>query len=115
MGARGLACVQSELERLEEEEGQINKNLPDIAKRQAPVERVCDDARSFLENWQGIGELLASTTPEERMQILQPYTEVVELGLIDPETRTGSYAMRLFPDVRPDRGFDFGGDNGPEP
>ena len=35
-------------------------------------------------------------------------------GPIDPETRTGSYAMRLFPEVRPDRGFDFGGDGGPD-
>ncbi len=114
LGARGLASVQSELERLEDEEGQMKKNLTEIAKRQAPVERVSDDARSFLETWQDIGELLGSATPEERMQILQHYIEVVELGLIDPETRTGSYAMRLFPEVRPDRGFDFGGDNGPD-
>ena len=113
LGARGLASVQSELERLEDEEGQMKKSLSDIARRQAPVERVSDDARSFLETWQDIGELLGSATPEERMQILQHYIEVVELGLIDPETRTGSYAMRLFPEVRPDRGFDFGGDNGP--
>ncbi len=114
LGARGLASVQSELERLEDEEGQMKKSLSDIARRQAPVERVSDDARSFLETWQDIGELLGSATPEERMQILQHYIEVVELGLIDPETRTGSYAMRLFPEVRPDRGFDFGGDNGPD-
>ncbi len=114
LGARGLASVQAELERLEEEEGQIKKNLSDIARRQAPVERVSDDARSFLETWQDIGELLASATPEERMQILQHYIEVVELGQIDPETRTGSYAMRLFPEVRPDRGFDFGRDSGPD-
>jgi hypothetical protein len=114
LGARGLASVQSELERLEEEEGQIKNNLTDLAKRQAPVERVSDDARSFLETWQDIGELLEAATPEERLQLLQHYIEVVELGPIDPETRTGSYAMRLFPEVRPDRGFDFGGDNGPD-
>ena len=114
LGARGLSSVQSELERLEGEEGQMKKNLTEIAKRQAPVERVSDDARSFLETWQDIGELLVSATPEERMQILQHYIEVVELGQIDRDTRTGSYAMRLFPEVRPDRGFDFGGDNGPD-
>jgi hypothetical protein len=102
------------LERLEAEEEQVKKNLADIAKRQAPVERVSDDARSFLETWQDIGELLRSATPEERMQILQHYIEVIELGLIDRDTRTGSYAMRLFPEVRPDRGFDFGSDNGPD-
>lgn len=115
LGARGLASVQSELERLEAEEGELKRSLSDIARRQAPVERVGDDARSFLETWQDIGELLDAATPEERLQILQHYIEVVELGLIDPETRTGSYAMRLFPEVRPDRGFDFGrGDRGPD-
>ncbi len=114
LGARGLTSVQSELERLEEEEGQIKTNLTEIARRQAPVERVSDDARSFLENWQDIGELLEAATPEERLQLLQHYIEVIELGPIDPETRTGSYAMRLFPEVRPDRGFDFGGDDGPD-
>ena len=32
LGARGLASVQSELERLEDEEGQMKKNLTEIAK-----------------------------------------------------------------------------------
>ena len=114
LGVRGLVSVQAELERLEAEEGQLKNNLSDIAKRQPPVERVSDDARSFLESWQDIGELLVSATPEERLQILEHYIEVVELGHIDQETRTGSYTMRLFPEVRPDRGFDFGGDNGPD-
>ena len=108
LGARGLASVQAELERLETEETQLKRSLTDIATRQAPVERVSDDARAFLETWQDIGELLDSATPEERMQIFQHYIEVIELGLIDSQTRTGSYAMRLFPEVRPDRGFDFG-------
>jgi hypothetical protein len=67
-----------------------------------------------LESWQDVGELLEAATPEERLQILQHYIEVVELGPIDSQTRTGTYAMRLFPEVRPDRGFDFGsGGNGP--
>jgi site-specific DNA recombinase len=116
LGSRGLASVQAELERLEAEEGHLKENLAQIAKRQAPVERVNDDARSFLESWQDIGELLESATPEERMQILQHYIEVVEIGSIDPETRTGTYAMRLFPEVRPERGFDFGNgnSNGPD-
>jgi hypothetical protein len=115
LGSRGLASVQSELERLEAEEVQLKQSLGDLAKRQAPVERVSDDARSFLESWQDIGDLLVAATPEERMQILRHYIEVVELGAIDPDTRTGTYAMRLFPEVRPDRGFDFGsGDSQPD-
>ncbi|MBI1321619.1 hypothetical protein GC170_00310 [bacterium] len=114
LGARGLSSVQSELERLEEEEGQIKKNLTDIAKQQAPVERVTDDARTFLETWEDIGELLQSATPEEQMQILQHYIEVIELGAIDQSSKTGTYAMRLFPEVRPDRGFDFDADDCPD-
>ena len=115
LGSRGLASVQAELERLEAEEGQLKQSLTELARRQAPVERVSDDARSFLESWQDIGDLLDAATPEERMQILQHYIEVVELGAIDPDTRTGTYAMRLFPEVRPDHGFDFGsGDGGPD-
>jgi hypothetical protein len=42
-----------------------------VGPGQAPVERISDDARSFLETWQDIGELLRSATPEEQMQILQ--------------------------------------------
>lgn len=114
LGARGLSSVQSELERLEEEEGKIKKNLTEIAKQQAPVERVTDDAKAFLETWEDIGELLQSATPEEQMQILQHYIEVIELGEMDRESRTGSYAMRLFPEVRPDRGFDFHSDDCPD-
>jgi hypothetical protein len=113
LGSRGLASVQGELERLESEEVELKRSLADLAKRQAPVERVSDDARSFIESWQDVGELLEAATPEERLQILQHYIEVVELGPIDRETRTGTYAMRLFPEVRPDRGFDFGGESSP--
>lgn len=108
LGSNALSSVQAELVRLEAEETQLKRSVTDIAKRQAPVERVSDDARSFLENWQDIGELLESATAEELLQILQHYVEVIELGPIDPTTRTGSYAIRLFPEVRPDRSFDFG-------
>ena len=114
LGARGLSSVQSELERLESEEDQIKKNLAEIGKLQEPVERVGEDAKAFLDTWQDIGELLESATPEEQMQILQHYIEVIELGAIDQSSKTGTYAMRLFPEVRPDRGFDFGDGDQPD-
>ncbi len=116
LGAKGLASVRDELERLEAEEKRLESTLTQIAKRQAPVERIGRDAQAFLETWQDVGELLDAATTEERLQILQHYIEVIELGNIDRETRTGTYALRLFPEVRPDRGFDFGdgGGNGPD-
>ena len=116
LGAKGLASVRDELERLEAEERRLVATLAQIAKRQAPVERIGRDAQAFLETWQDVGELLAAATTEERLQILQHYIEVIELGNIDRETRTGTYALRLLPEVRPDRGFDFGrgGKSGPD-
>ncbi len=99
--------MQAELERLEAEEQNLNSTMTNLAKQQAPVERIGEEARSFLDTWQDVGELLDAATTEERLQILQHYIEVVEIGLIDPLTRTGTYAMRLFPEVRPDRGSDF--------
>ena len=104
--------MQAELERLEAEEQRLKVTLTTIAKRQAPVERIGRDAQAFLETWQDVGELLEAATSEERQQILQHYIEVIELGNIDRETRTGTYALRLFPEVRLDRGFDFGEDRG---
>lgn len=115
LGAKGLASVQAELERLEEEEQSLNCTMTILAKQQAPVERIGEEARSFLDTWQDVGELLDAATTEERLQILQHYIEVVEIGLIDPLTRTGTYAMRLFPEVRPDRGFDFDSGTGHGP
>jgi len=114
LGTKGLASVQSELERLEAEEGHVKNILSDIAKRQAPVERVGEDAKAFLDTWHDIGELLESATPEEQLQILQHYIEVIELGAIDQNSKTGTYAMRLFPEVRPDRGFGFDSDDCPD-
>ncbi|WP_459557735.1 hypothetical protein [Lacunimicrobium album] len=76
------------------------------------MERISDDARAFLEIWQDIGELLLSATPEEQLQLLQHSIKVIDRGGNDRETRTGTYTMRLFPEVRPDRGFDFGGGEG---
>ena len=67
LGVGGLASVQVEFEeRLEDEEGEIKQKMTELAKRQAPVERVTDDARSFLATWQDIGDLLHSATQQER-------------------------------------------------
>jgi hypothetical protein len=52
-----------------------------------------------------VGELLDAATHEERLLILRHYVEVIELHATD--AKGGTYALRLFPEVRPDRGFDF--------
>lgn len=107
LGAKGLSSVQSELERLEQEGEALEAQLAVLSKQQAPVERITDDARKFVENWEDIGEVITAANEEERKELLQHYIEVIELRSTDPKGRTGTYALRLFPEVRPDRSFDW--------
>lgn len=72
------------MERLETEESLLKQSLSDIAKRQPLVVRIGEEARALLETWQDVGELPDAATEEERLQILQHYIEVIELGPIDP-------------------------------
>ena len=113
LGASGLASVQDELRRLETEERDIRRRLTQIEKRREPMERISDDAKAFVRTWGDVGELLDAATHEERLLILRHYIEVIELHATDPKGKTGTYAMRLFPEVRPDRGFDWGEEEPP--
>ena len=99
--------VQSELTRLETEERSLQEQLRSLARQQAPLERVTDDATTFIRNWSVVAELLDAATDEERMQLLRHYVEVVELHADVPEGRTGTYAMRIFTEVRSDQGFEW--------
>lgn len=114
LGAKALVSVQSELSRLETEERSLERQLKAVARRQEPLERITDDATIFIHNWGDVAELLDAATDEERTQLLRHYVEVVELHADDPEGRTGTYALRLFPEVRPDQGFEWPEDV-PEP
>ncbi len=107
LGAEGIESVRSELGRLEREDKELSRSLREIAKRQEPMLRISEDAKAFIETWQDVGELLDAATPEERLLILRHYVEVLEIHSADPKGRSGTYAMRLFPEVCPDRGFDW--------
>ncbi len=107
LGAKALSSVQSELSRLETEDRSLERQLKELARRQEPLERITDDAAIFIRNWGDVAELLDAATDEERMHLLRHYVEVVELHADDPEGRTGTYALRLFPEVRPDQGFEW--------
>jgi site-specific DNA recombinase len=111
LGASGLASVQDELGRLEKEQKEIGRQISLIEKQQEPLNRLSDDAKNFIQNWTDMGELLDAATDEERTLVIRHYVEVLELHATD--AKSGTYALRLFPEVRPDRGFDWT-DNGPE-
>lgn len=103
LGTKGLASVQDELGRLEQEETELRQRLEQLSERQVPLARVGEEARRFVETWKDVGELLDQATPDERHLILQHYIEVVELRATDPKGKAGTYALRLFPEVRPYR------------
>ncbi len=107
LGTRGLPSVQEELGRLEAEEKHLAATLAELGKRQAPMDKVSREARQFIETWKDVGELLAQATPDEQFQILQHYVEVIELQTTDPKARSGTYVLRLFPEVRPNRALEY--------
>lgn len=115
LGAAGIDSVQTELTRLEREDKELGRRLMEISKRQEPMQRISDDAKAFIRTWADVGELLDAATHEERLLILRHYVEVIELHSDDPKGKTGTYAMRLFPEVRPDRGFGLSQDDPDSP
>ena len=101
-GAKGLSSVQGELTRLETEDRELDRRLGQLAKRQKPLNQITEDARMFIQNWAEVDELLDAANEEEKTQIIRHYVEVIELHASDTKGETGTYAMRLFPEVRPD-------------
>ena len=71
------------------------------------MERVSKDARAFLETWADVGSLMDAATHDEKLQLLRHYIEVVELKADDPKAKSGTYTIRLSPEVCSDRGFDW--------
>src|SRR5262249_50704930 len=78
-GLAGLASVRDELVRLEEEQGGLRDRLDQLAQRRAPADATTTAASKFIESWQGVNELLAEATPQERQLLLQHLVEVIEL------------------------------------
>ncbi|NQV23665.1 MAG: recombinase family protein [Rhodopirellula sp.] len=105
LGAEGLKSVEGELRQLEKEDKGLEERLKQIELEQQPAQRISADAKTFIESWEDVGEILDAATPEEQAQILRHYIDVLELHPSE-DGKTGTYVLKLFPEVRPDRGFD---------
>lgn len=106
LGAKGLQSVEQELRQLETEQKELSVRLKQIQVSQAPSERISRDAKTFVEAWQNVGELLDAANTDEQVQLLRHYIEVLELHPVDEKGRRGTYVLKLFPEVHPDRTFD---------
>tara|TARA_R110002049_G_scaffold4601_5_gene32543 strand:+ start:750519 stop:752261 length:1743 start_codon:yes stop_codon:yes gene_type:complete len=104
LGAEGLKSVEGELRQLEKEDQSLGQQLNQIENEQQPAQRISEDAKTFLESWEDVGEILDAATPEEQAQILRHYIEVLELQPSE-DGKTGTYVLKLFPEVRPDHGL----------
>tara|TARA_R110002049_G_scaffold15759_2_gene64005 strand:+ start:1536 stop:1895 length:360 start_codon:yes stop_codon:yes gene_type:complete len=67
----------------------------------------CDD---WVGDTDGKSSIASRRLPprDEQLEILRHYIEVIELKAYDLKGKSGTYALRLFPEVSPDRGFDLG-------
>ncbi|MCR9197638.1 MAG: recombinase family protein [Planctomycetaceae bacterium] len=108
LGANGLESVESELRQLEKDRKELKRRLKEIQESQAPAEQISADAKAFVEAWEDVGAILDAATPDEQAQVLRHYVEVLELHPSEEDKGLkGTYVLKLFPEVRPDRGFDW--------
>ena len=101
VGQEGLASVQEELVKLEAERAQLREQLQRLTQQEAPLSAATAAARQFIQTWEDVGHLLQQATLDEQRTILQHYVEVVEVRISDPKAKSGSYSLKLFPEVRP--------------
>jgi DNA invertase Pin-like site-specific DNA recombinase len=103
MGTGGLDGIKDELTRLEREKGELQARLEELQQQKTPVDQILTLAKTFIENWPGVGELIREATGDERRGILEQYVEVVQMTPTGPDGKSGTYALRLFPEATPDR------------
>ncbi len=72
-----------------------------LADRQRPIERTNEQARKFLQTWQGVAEILDQASADEQRQIIQHFIEVVELTGTTKKKDAGTYSLKLFPEANP--------------
>ncbi len=101
LGADALTSIKDELSRLETEEKHLVRELRRLADRQRPIERINEQARKFLQTWQGVAEILDQASADEQRQIIQHFIEVVELTATTEKKDVGTYSLKLFPEANP--------------
>jgi hypothetical protein len=74
MGRPGIASVKDELNRLEEERAGLEREHERLASARSMLIDLTEVQRKFLENWQGLADLLTLAAPEEIRRVLAGIT-----------------------------------------
>ena len=99
MGTGILESIKDELGQLEKEKSELETQVKELQTRRLPLDAVTAQARSFIENWKGLGDLFEAATTDEKADILKHYVEVVELKPVAEDGKSGQYWLRLFPEA----------------
>ncbi len=102
-GNQIFESIRDELSQLESEKRNLETKLRELQQTKAPLDKVTAFAKTFIENWQGLGDLLQDITGDERRALLEQYVEVIQMTATGDDAKKGTYAMRLFPEAVPVR------------
>lgn len=98
-GDQMFESIREEMTRLETEKRELEVKLKELQARKTPLDEVTARAKTFIENWQGLGELLSDITGDERRKLLEQFIEVIQLTAGSDDPKKGTYVMRLFPEA----------------
>ena len=101
IGATGFEGIRDEMTRLESEKRELESKLRELQQTKTPLDEVTALAKTFILNWQDVGELYPHITGDERRALLEQYVEVIQLTLDREDPKKGTYVMRLFPEAIP--------------
>lgn len=97
-GAAAFPSIQQELASLQAEEQDLSNQIGKLAEKRGVIDQCHEHAKRFLESWADIDRLFDAAEEDDLRLIIQHFVEVIELTS-DGSSNTGSYALRLFPDV----------------
>lgn len=101
VGGNGAELLQTELDRLQKEQSELRQRLQILLQEAAPLSATMEKAKEFVSGWTSVAQILDAAQPDELRLLLQHFVEVIELADESADGRTGVYALRLFPEVRP--------------
>ena len=102
-GSQVFDSIRDELTRLESEKRELETRLTELQETKTPLDRVTALAKTFIQSWQGLGDLLQDITGNERRTLLEQFVEVIQMSPTADDAKKGTYVMRLFPEAIPVR------------
>ena len=100
-GTQVFESIRDEMTKLESEKRDLEAELHELQEMKTPLDQVTSLAKTFIENWQGLGDLLRVITGDERRTVLEQFVEVIQMTPAAHDAKKGTYVIRLFPEAMP--------------